>query len=210
MVLQFDREQYERGRFRYVTYNHDRVNTICFEKMNDGNIVLHSNNLNEPFELQIYPFFKTTVKSDGEIKQLAGDFSLGTKSKGLIYYCGKKGTNFLNGIYYWTFEIANTKYIAYEVGFGRKGIYLCVWGNEMTKAIVSKDVHTKRFESKYSIFIEDEAMAEIATICSLFWDLTRYYPSGSSEEFYTLNTWQKELKNKYDSGFIERVVSHDN
>lgn len=210
MVLQFDREQYARGKFRYVAHYHNRTNAIYFEKMNNGNIVLRSNDFNKPFELQIYPFFKATVKNGVETKQLAGNFSLGSNSNGLVYYCGKKGTNFFNGIYYWTFEIANTKYTAFEVGFGRKGIYLCVWNNEMTKAIVSKDVHAKRFESKYSIFIEDEAIAEIATICSLFWDLTRYYPSGSSEEFYTLNTWQKELKNKYDSKFIERVVLHDN
>lgn len=203
MVLHFKREQYNFGKFRYTLNLDDSIKIISFDKMNKGNTVVYSNESKCCFEMQIYPFFKKTEKTDMETKQLAGEFSFLNK-KGLINYCGKKGSNFLNGIYYWTFESENQRFVAYEVGFGRKGLYLCIWRDEQLFAIVSKELHTKRFESYYTVYAEDSFPLEMASICSLFWDLSRYYPTNSVEEFHTLNTWQKELKNKFDANFINK------
>lgn len=207
MVLQFAREQYKLGRFRYVISTDYSQRIISFDKMSQGNIVVSSDDPNCSFQMEIYPTFRNSQKNGIETKQQSGEFSLQTYSGGIINYCGKKGSNFLNGIYYWTFEIAGQKLIAYEVGFGRKGIYLCIWNEDQLLAVVSKDVHTKRFESKYIIYAENTVPVDLLSICSLYWDLTRYYPTSSAEEFHTLNTWQKELKNKYDPNFIKRICS---
>ena len=205
MVLQFKREQYHLGKFRYLLNSNNLTRVISFGKMNEGNIAVSSDESEPCFGMLIYSFFKRTEKDGNETKQLAGEFTIPSGIKGEIYYCGRKGSNFLNGVYYWTFEVENQKFIAYEVGFGRKGIYLCIWKDNKLFAIVSKDVHTKRFESNYTIYSEDDMPLEMVCICSLFWDLSRYYPTSSAEEFHTLNTWQKELKNKFDADFIKRI-----
>ena len=46
---------------------------------------------------------------------------------GITYDCGERGTHFFNGIYYWTFELENEVYTVYEVGFGHRAIYYCVY-----------------------------------------------------------------------------------
>lgn len=210
MVLQFKREQYKLGEFKYVMNSGALNGSITFDRMNAGRIVVRSDDMFLLKEMQMPPLFGKTEKTGNETRQMAGMFECHSGEKGVIYYCGKKGSNFLNGIYFWVFKIDNQEYTAYEVGFGRKGIYLCIWHENQILAIVSKDVHTKRFESNYTIYAEDYFPVDLASVCSLFWDLSRYYPTSSSEEFHTLNTWQKELKNKYDSDFLNRMNSKSN
>lgn len=209
MVLQFNRQQYQLGKFRYVLASDNNEKIISFDKLKAGNITVCANEPGFSLQIEIYSAFKNTIKIGPETKQHSGEFSIHSHPGGSIYYCGRKGSNFLNGIYYWTFEHLGEKFLAYEVGFGRKGIYLCIWDENQLVAVVSKDVHTKRFESKYTIYAEDTISPELLSICSLYWDLTRYYPTTSSEEFHTLNTWQKELKNKFDPNFIKKISTKE-
>ena len=128
----------------------------------------------------------------------------------IVYYCGKKGTNFLNGIDFWTITYQGREYTFYEVGKGHKGIYLCIWENENIVAISSKHTHSKHFGSEYDLYFENQALPlELVLSINLCWDLMRYWPDDSSEVWYTLNTWQKELKNKYDPAFIPKIKELD-
>lgn len=72
-----------------------------------------------------------------------------------------------------------------------------------------KKTHTKKFESNYSIYAENCQDFEFLIVINAYWDISRYFISSSGEERHTLNTWQKELKNKYDPEFIPRIKAMD-
>ena len=127
----------------------------------------------------------------------------------IVYYCGKKGTNFLNGISFWTITYQGREYTFYEVGKGHKAIYLCIWENDNIVAISSKNTNCKKYGSEYDLYFENQALPlEIVLSINLCWDLMRFWPD-SDEGSPTLNTWQKELKNKYDPDFIPRIKKLD-
>ena len=127
----------------------------------------------------------------------------------ILYYCGKKGTNFLNGISFWTITYQVREYAFYEIGKGHKAIYLCIWENDNIVAISSKNTNCKKIGSEYDLYFENQALPlEIVLSINLCWDLMRFWPD-SDEGSPTLNTWQKELKNKYDPDFIPRIKKLD-
>ena len=155
------------------------------------------------------PTFFSSIKSATSTKQEAKTLIIANEQCHL-YYCGKKGTNFLNGISFWTITYQGREYTFYEVGKGHKGIYLYIWENENIVAISSKHTHSKHFGSEYDLYFENQALPlELVLSINLCWDLMRYWPDDSSEVWYTLNTWQKELKNKYDPDFIPRIKELD-
>jgi len=129
------------------------------------------------------------------------------QEESMIYYCTQKGSNFFNGIFFWKVCYEDRSYEVYEVGHGRKGIYYCIWSQGKTIAIISKEMHTKNFESNYFVFCEEDVPCELLVSINIFIDITRYFPSEAGEEFHALNTWQKELKNKYDPDFIPRIMA---
>lgn len=139
----------------------------------------------------------------------AGQFQINGQ-KGLVWNCGEKGSNFFNGIYWWEFQSAERVYRAYEVGFGGKGIYYCLWAENRLVGVISKVTHTARFESYYTIYYCAEAIStEWLAMINLYWDLTRFSPSRSAEEWHRLDTWQAEIKNKYDPAFIPNIVAQE-
>lgn len=115
-----------------------------------------------------------------------GQFQI-NEQKGIIYNCGEKGSNFFNGIYFWEFCEQDRVYRAYEVGFGRKGIYCCIWAEDHLVGIISKDMITRNFQSEYTLYTREIPIEWIA-LMTLYWDLTRYSPSRSRNENHTLNT----------------------
>lgn len=183
---------------------------LSFSKPDKGSAIKVSGTLaNTETELNIYSRYLEKIKANGITKECCGACRIGNEIW-KIYYCGKKGSNFLNGIYFWTFEMSNQIIEAYEVGFGRKGIYLCLWSDNTLIAIISKKLHNKNFESSYQIFAQSADIMALMIIAASFWDITRYFVTTSSEEWHTLNTWQKELKNKYDPAFIPRIKAMEN
>ena len=54
------------------------------------------------------------------------------------------------------------------------------------------------------MYREKEMPGRILYMLVTYWDFIKWYPE-SSYESHTLNTWQKELKNKYDPNFIPRI-----
>ena len=211
MYIQFNRIQKSTSAFEYniIEYTpYSMCETFGFEKTSNGTILLNGQFKNTKAQLKINPYFGDRIQEDIGWKESCGTFSLDNIT-GDIFYCGKKGSNFLNGIYFWSFVLNNEIYNAYEVGFGRKGIYLCVWKNDQLIAVISKKIHTKNFESNYSIYAENCQNFELLIIISAYWDISRYFVSSSGEEWHTLYTWQKELKNKYDPEFIPKIKEID-
>ena len=211
MYIQFNRVQKSISAFEYNILErtpYSVCETIGFEKTSFGTISLKGQLKNTKIQLNINSKFGNRIQEGAVYKELCGDFSLDNRT-GSIFYCGKKGSNFLNGIYFWSFVLNGEIYNTYEVGFGRKGIYLCVWKDDQLIAIISKKTHTKKFESNYSIYAENCQDFEFLIVINAYWDISRYFISSSGEEWHTLNTWQKELKNKYDTEFIPRIKAMD-
>ncbi len=205
MIINLKRENLPLGKFQYIALqNSKEIGRADFNSGKKGQISANIYFSMKNFEMSISTFFGKGTKENGIDIREAATYSDGEEVNH-IYYCGKKGSNFFNGIYYWATNYHDETYEIYEVGHGRKGIYFCIWNRGKIAAIISKDTHTKHFESIYTIFAENEMSLELMVIVSLFWDITRYFPSSSSEEWHTLNTWQKELKNRYDPAFIPRI-----
>lgn len=213
MYIELTRKSNGVSSFQYEAIEKSDIVTsdyLNFLKPDKGSAIKVSGSFeNTETLLNIYNWYSEKINANDITKERCGDYRIGSEL-GKIYYCGKKGTNFLNGIYFWTFEMSDQIIEAYEVGFGRKGIYLCLWCNNSIVAIISKDMHNKNFESSYQIFAENKDKMPLMIIATSFWDITRYFVTASSEEWHTLNTWQKELKNKYDPTFIPRIKAMEN
>ena len=210
MIYQFERNLIGFGRYFFQFLEHGgSIGEIRLEHAPTGYINAGGNFLSGTFHLSAGGAFGP-IEWDAEKKsnrKEAGHFQENGQ-KGIIYNCGEKGSNFFNGIYYWEFYNFHHCYRAYEVGFGGKGIYYCLYENNQLKAIISKVTHTKNFESYYTIYNTDVPPHWLAMI-NLYWDLTRFASSRSAEEWHRLDTWQKAIKTKFDPDFISAVLSRE-
>ena len=206
MIIRSERKQISPGQFQYRFSEDAReVGTADFIRERSRQTGVHIQVSEKRAEL-IIPTLFTRKRTGNGVEKEAAKICLEEENTSVFYHT-QKGSNIFNGIYFWTVEYQGNHYELYEVGQGRKGIYYCVWLQEQTVAIISKETHTKHFESSYIMYSEDIMPIELLAALSVFWDLTRYYPSDSSEEWHTLNTWQKALKEKYDVGFIQHIKS---
>lgn len=177
---------------------------IDFTSTSRPGIGLKSHLKDGEFKIEIPSFFSSKTREDIVLRREAGVCTI----KGLlsrIYYCTKKGSNFINGIYYWELHYKGDMYRAYEVGMKSKGIYLCVYKNNELVAIVSKAMKTKHFSGSYEIYAENDVLVEILLLLSSYWDVVRWADVESCSVNHALNTWQKELKEKYDENFISAI-----
>lgn len=180
------------------------VGKINFSSTERHGIGLEAHLKDGNFKMEIPPLFGLKIKENVVLKREAGICAI----NGLlcyIYYCTKKGSNFINGIYYWELKYYNDVYKFYEVGLKRKGIYLCIYRNDELVAIVSKEMSTKHFSGKYAIYSKIDVPVEILLLFSLYWDITRWVDVESCSINHSLNTWQRELKEKFDESFISEI-----
>ena len=210
VIYQFERNLIGFGRYSFQFLEHGgSIGEIRLEHAPTGYINVGGNFLSGTFHLSAGGTFGP-LEWDAERKsnrKEAGRFQENGQ-EGIIYNCGEKGSNFFNGIYYWEFCNPNHCYRTYEVGFGRKGIYYCLYENDQLKVIISKVTHTKNFGSGYTIYNTDVPPHWLAMI-NLYWDVTRFAPTRSSEEWHRLDTWQKAIKNKFDPNFIPQVMRQE-
>ncbi|MDR0948074.1 MAG: hypothetical protein LBM69_00995 [Lachnospiraceae bacterium] len=100
---------------------------------------------------------------------------------------------------------------AYEIGFGRKGIYFVLKSGDTTLAVISKAMRTVNYLSAYKLYIEDESLRGMTVLLALYWDVTNYLQSLETSlahiEYHRLDTIQKGLKKHYDPTFIPRIES---
>lgn len=125
----------------------------------------------------------------------------------------KKVSGFLQSYNYYEFTLENETYYGYEVGFGKKGLYLCIYKGEELIAIVQKNLKVVNFKDSYVAYLEDEKYMSVVVPFSIYYDVTAY---GDVMEWSTLsikekrvNTTSKELRSKYDADFIKRVVNKE-
>lgn len=125
----------------------------------------------------------------------------------------KKVSGFLQSYNYYKFVLENETYYGYEVGFGKKGLYLCIYKGEELISIVQKNLKVVNFKDSYVAYLEDEKYISVVVPFSIYYDVTAY---GDVMEWSTLsikekrvNTTSKELCSKFDADFINRVIAKE-
>ena len=120
-----------------------------------------------------------------------------------------KKLGFLKSYAYYEFTFNNEVYYGYEVGFGFKGLYLCIYKGEQLIAVVDKTVTVVNFKDCYTAYMLDEQYAKLVVLFVVYYDVIVYGDPREiallSVQQRTVNTIQKELIAKYDPDFIAKI-----
>lgn len=120
-----------------------------------------------------------------------------------------KTVGFLKSYPYYEFTFHNDLYYGYEVGFGSKGLYLCIYKGEQLVAIVDKDLRVINYKDSYTAYLLDGQYAKAVVALVAYYDIVAYGDLMQiallSVQERRVNTIQKELIAKYDSSFISRI-----
>ena len=141
-------------------------------------------------------------------------FKLFEKDDKIGHLVGKtKKTGFLKAYAYYEYVHKGQCYYGYEVGFGKDGLYLCVYKDDRLIAIVDKQLRVVNFKDVYTAYIENDEDIEVVIPFVIYYDVTAY---GDVMEIAVMsvhekrvNTIQKELIEKYDASFISRIKARD-
>lgn len=122
-----------------------------------------------------------------------------------------KKTGLLKAYPYYAIAYKGTMYYGYEVGFGRKGLFLCVYEGDKIVAIVDKKLRVVNFKDTYTVYLEEEIYAPVVTLFTLYYDSATYGDvmeiARISVEQKWVNTMHKELINKFDPVFLSKVFA---
>jgi len=125
----------------------------------------------------------------------------------------QKTGKFLCAYPYYEFIYHGEEYRGYEIGFGGKGLFICLYKNDKLLAIVDKRLRVINFKDIYTAYIENSQFASVLIPFILYYDVTAH---GDVMEIALLsvqekrvNTIQKELIVKYDPDFIPRIKAMD-
>lgn len=155
-------------------------------------------------------------KFDGKTATQVTDLLCEGKRVGYIYpdLVEKKKILFLSfGYDYFNYHFAGTDYTVYEVGLGANQHYICVYKGNETIAIIKKEDIKINYCDKYTIYTLDQGELLSMAVLTLYFDCIRYPDHGEiMDESYiddSFLTTQKELNDKYDPLFIEKVKKND-
>ena len=120
-----------------------------------------------------------------------------------------KSVGFFKSYPYYELTFDNEVYYGYEVGFGSKGLYLCIYKGETLIAIVDKALRVINFKDSYVAYLLDEQFAKLVTAFVVYYDVTAYGDLMQiallSVKEKRVNTVQKDLIEKYDATFIPKI-----
>lgn len=121
----------------------------------------------------------------------------------------RKTGRFFGGYIFYELQFKETLYEVYEVGLGKKGLFLCIYEGDTLRAVIEKDLVVVNFRDKYTMYFKDREMLPIAAFFALYYDITKYsnlYESAvySRREYRVIST-NKELLAKFDADFIRQV-----
>ena len=129
------------------------------------------------------------------------------------YIVGRTKGRFLKGYAYSEMEYKGTLYQCYEVGMGSKGLFLCIYLGDSLIATVKKDKNVIDFKDNYMLYLISDEYFLIVSLFTLYYDvlnfgdiLERQVHSSTTTIKYTRN---KELLEKYDPLFIQRIQSNE-
>lgn len=139
----------------------------------------------------------------------------------IVDYVSKKGQGLFGRYAYWNFEYKGHAYDLYQVGLGRKGIFLCVYMDNETVAQCQLNNKAINYENEYIMYAMEGLSTDLLVMIMTLWDVQGWFldkindADGAKElnkkahyhvENYTLTTVPKDLKEKYDPNFIQSIM----
>ena len=141
-------------------------------------------------------------------KLFDGDNLIGTVSGQ-----NKKVKGFLQSYPFRILKLSHEEFFLYEVGFGNKGLYLCIYKGDELIAIADKDLTVINYQDKYTVYTEKAEYTPIIMTLIMYYDITAHGDmmeiSLVSVKKKKVNTIQKELIAKYDSSFIAKIKANE-
>lgn len=121
----------------------------------------------------------------------------------------QKVKQFLGSYPYYEYVDNGVTYLVYEVGFGHKGLYLCFYRNDQLFCVVEKELVTVNFKDKYTCYLAEPSLLTIVATFVIYYDVVSYGDfmdvAVYSRKKSVVNTYQKELKKKFDPTFIPKI-----
>ena len=125
----------------------------------------------------------------------------------------QKVKQFLGSYPYYEYVEDGVTYLVYEVGFGHKGLYLCFYRDNQLFCVVEKDLITVNFRDRYKCYLLESALLPVVATFVIYYDVVSYGDFMNiavySRSKSVVNTYQKELKKKFDPAFIPRIKAMD-
>lgn len=110
---------------------------------------------------------------------------------------------------YYEYVENDALYQVYEVGFGRKGLFLCFYRDDRLFCIVEKELTTINHKDHYTCYLTNPEYLPVISSFVIYYDVTQYGDffeiTMYSKKTAVVNTYQKELKAKFDPNFIPKI-----
>lgn len=116
------------------------------------------------------------------------------------------------GYEYFELMVNNEMYLVYETGLGANKHFYSIYKNDVLLAVIHKPDRVKNNLDEYVCYLDNaDDFISVALFC-LFLESTAYYnidAIGNTDECVQTVTVQKELIEKFDPSFIERIKAKD-
>lgn len=104
-------------------------------------------------------------------------------------------------------------YYLYEIGFGSKGLFLCIYHNDALICTIEKNLTVQNYQDTYTGYLVSRSEIKCVLPLLIHYDLTAH-GDIMDISLYSLtrkkvNTVQKELIGKYDQQFIPRIIAQE-
>lgn len=211
MIFRFERKHIAPGRYRYYFTGAGVHGAADIVPADESRRRLQSSGFDRDFAVTMLTGLGVLGGEAGQTQQRGSNvrmkavasYDLGNGDVP-ICSCAQKGSNFFNGFSFFSLAFEGKTVDVYEIGFGRKGIYWCIYADEAPIAVFSMDMYTKGYGSGYTVYCEDWVKPEMLGIIGILMDVTHNPPNDGCNTYHTLNTWQKALKEKYPAAFMAR------
>lgn len=114
---------------------------------------------------------------------------------------------------YYEFLIGNDYYYGYEVGFGKAGLYFCIYHENNLIAIVEKMLRVVNYQDHYRVYMVSSDDLKIVFPFVVYYDVTSYGDimevAVKSVKVKYVKTIQKALIEKYNPDFIAKIKRMD-
>ena len=125
----------------------------------------------------------------------------------------RKGFMPFVGYPYYEYKYRETQIFGYEVGFGHRGVYLCIYEGDELIAVVDKKLTVIDYKDEYTCYMLDSKHYKEVVPFVIYYDTLCYNDimerSVRSKKTDIVNTFQKDLIAKYDESYIPRVIAQD-
>lgn len=211
MTFRFERRHHAPGHYRYYLTGAGINGSVDHAPSGENCRQLKSRGFDRDFSLAVFTGLGILSGKTGQPQQCGSNMRMRAVASYYIgggyvsiYSCTQKGSHFLNGFSFCHFIFEGRNIDVYEVGFGRKGIYWCVYADGVPVTVFSMDMVAKGYGSGYTVYSEEGIKPELLAIVGVLMDITHNPSNDGCNTHRTLNTWQKALKEKYPAAFMAR------